>query len=311
MKMKIYLLVLVAAIMLLVPSCKITANHPPVITGLRAEREVVATSESCQIECIASDEDGDKLSYEWSASGGEIRGDDSVVTWAAPGSGGNYTITVKVADGKGGKATDSINITVRVNHPPTVARLVTAHVDQVGPSHIYQIKCDAGDPDGDSLRYEWSATGGNISGTGPLVTWAAPEALGTYSIKVKVIDDLGGESTSSLDISVAHNNPPIVERFIVTPKEARYLKEWSSGGYRILYTNTCEIECIATDPEGDELSYEWSTDGGSISGKGRVITWTPPQAGRDVTVTVTVSDSGGVVAAKSITFTVETCSCAF
>ena len=309
MKMKIYLLVMAAAITLLVPSCTMLANHPPVITGLRAEREVVATSGTCQIECIASDEDSDKLSYEWSASGSEIRGDNSVVTWAAPNSRGNYTITVKVADGKGGKATDSINITVRVNHPPTITSLV-AHVDQVGPSRIYQIKCDAGDTDGDSLRYEWSATGGNISGTGPLVTWAAPEALGVYGIKIKVIDDLGGESTSSLDISVAHNNPPIVERLNVTPQEPRYLKEYS-GGYRILQGYGCEIECIASDPEGDELSYKWSANGGSISGEGWKVTWTPPREGREVTVTVMVSDSSGGVATKSIPFKVETCSCAF
>ena len=78
------LLILVATIMLLVPSCKASpenpvdqiANHLPVITSVKAERAAVLTSESCQIECIALDEDGDELNYEWSASKGEIDGND-------------------------------------------------------------------------------------------------------------------------------------------------------------------------------------------------------------------------------------------
>ncbi|PIX26864.1 MAG: hypothetical protein COZ67_05365 [Chloroflexi bacterium CG_4_8_14_3_um_filter_45_15] len=308
MKIKRCLLIMAMAIMLLATSCK-APNHPPLITSLRAEREVIASSESYQIECIASDEDGDELSYEWSSSDARIKGDGPVFTWDAANFGGNYTITVKVLDGNGGIATDSITITVRTNHPPTIITLV-AHRDQVSPSDTYQIKCDAEDPDGDELRYEWSASGGNISGPGPLVTWTAPEASGTYSIKVKVIDDLGGESTRSLDINVTLNNPPIVEGLIVTPKEPKYLKEYP-GGYQILLGRSCEIECIASDLDGDELSYEWSTDG-NVFGEDSIVTWAAPlKEGGTVTVAVTVSDSSGGVATKSILFKVETCACAF
>ena len=39
----------------------VSTNHSPVITGLRVEREIVSPSDSCSIECIASDEDGDEL----------------------------------------------------------------------------------------------------------------------------------------------------------------------------------------------------------------------------------------------------------
>jgi len=74
MKLKRCLPIMVAAIMLLVPSCK-AANHPPIITSLQAEPEAVLLSASCQIECIASDKDGDQLSYEWLASKGDIEGE--------------------------------------------------------------------------------------------------------------------------------------------------------------------------------------------------------------------------------------------
>ena len=56
---------------------------------------------------------------------------------------------------------------------------------------------------------------------------------------------------------------------------------------------------MASDPDEDELSYEWSvkgdwTKGGKISGDGFMVTWTAPST-KDITVTITVivSDSKG------------------
>ncbi|MDY7019359.1 MAG: hypothetical protein SU899_04745 [Chloroflexota bacterium] len=319
MKMKACLLIMVAMIMLLVTSCTAPtenpvnqiANHLPVITSVKAERDAVLTLESCQIKCIALDEDSDVLSYEWSASKGEIDGNDRpTVIWIAPEIEGIFRITVRVTDGKGGEVTDSTTITVRVNRPPRVTSLI-ADVDWLTSSRNCQVECSASDPDGDELSYEWSTNGGDISGTGSIVTWTASDAEGLYNIAVVVSDSHGGEDTRSLIITVAPNPPPIIEAMVVTPKEPKYLKE-AKGGYRILKGKSCEIECSASDPEGDELSHEWTTDGGSISGEGPVITWTAPKNGGKVTVTVTVSDSRGGVASKSVVFNVKICAaCSF
>ncbi len=108
MKIKGCLLIVAAITMLLLPSCKMPANHPPVIRSLKAEPELVATSGSCQIECIALDGDGDELSYEWLADGGEISGEGTVVSWTAPPEGGKVTVTVTVSDPSGGIAAKSI-----------------------------------------------------------------------------------------------------------------------------------------------------------------------------------------------------------
>ena len=294
--------------MLLVPSCK-AANHPPIITSLQAEPEAVLLSASCQIECIASDKDGDQLSYEWLASKGDIEGEGATVTWNAPDSEGIYNLVVKVTDGNGGEAIDYVSITVRGNNPPTITSLI-ANVDWVTPLGNCQVKCDAEDPDGDELSYEWSANGGNISGTGSVVTWTAPDAMGLYNIKVVVTDGSGEEDTRSLTISVAQDQPPNIEDLVVTPKGHKYLKKYT-GGYEILKGKSCEIECIASDPEGGELSYEWSASAGEISGEGAVITWTAPLQGGKVTVAIAASD-GRDVASTSIVFNVKTCaSCAF
>jgi len=303
---------ILVVIIFLISGCAL-ANHPPVTTNLKAESEVVSPSGVCLIECVASDQDGDELSYEWSAGKGDINGEGATVTWSAPESEGIYNIMVRVADGNGGEVTDSITITVRVNHPPTITSLI-ADADWVTPLSSCRIECNAEDPDGDELSYEWSASGGDISGTGSSVTWTAPEAVGLYNIAVVVTDGYGGEDIKSLTVNVALNPPPIIEDMVVTPKEIKYVKG-SSGEYTILKGKSCEIECIVTGVSG-ELSYEWlasgnKTEGGEISGEGSVITWMAPDKGDKITITVTVSDAGGGIASKSIVFTVKTCACAF
>ena len=305
-------LAILAIIVLLLGGC-VSVNHFPVITGLKAEPELIAASGSSRIECIASDEDGDELSYEWSTSGGSMDGDGAVVAWAAPESAGTYDIIVKVSDGNGQEVSDSIAVSVRVNHPPIVTAL-TVDPNPVRLSSSCQLKCIASDSDGDDLSYEWSSEGGDISGEGSEVTWTAPGAAGTYIVAVVVADGLGGESSSSLSVNVGVNHPPLVEDLTITPEER---DAFNYDKMKIYLGKSCDIECIASDPDGDDLSYEWSaepaslwTSVGSISGEGSSVTWTAPSRLSVVAVTVTVSDGRGGMDTKTIVFHVVTCYCA-
>lgn len=300
-------LAILATASILMSSC-VPANHPPVITNLGAEEEVVSPSGSCRIECVASDRDGDELAYEWSTSNGNIDGYGPTVVWIAPQSAGTYDITVEVTDGNGGKARDSVAITtLAVNSPPAIVSL-TANADRVSPLANSRIECNAEDRDGDSLSYEWSTSGGDISGTGSVVTWTAPQAAGIYQIAVAVSDGQGRQDAGSLTISVVLTDLPVIESLVVTPEEPKYFKKWREG-YKILKGRTCEIECVVSD--GDELSYEWSATGGDISDTGSVAAWTAPSSAGELTVTVTVSDSKGSVVSEAIVFKVETCACVF
>jgi len=299
-----------AVTILFIGGC-VPANQPPVITSLQAGRQMVPPLGSCQVECVASDPEGGELNYEWHASGGNISGEGATTTWIAPEEAGEYVVSVNVTDEDGNSATQSVTTVVRENHPPEIVDL-RASEEWVVPSGNCTISCEASDPDNDSLSYEWLASGGNITGKGDTVTWVAPEDIGNYTVTVVVTDELGGESSASLSIRVAFNNPPIIESLIVTA-EHKYLKE-IPGGYKIGKSQSYEIECIALDPDGDELFYEWSTYEestgitGTVPGEGPVVTWTaPPRAGK-VTVTVTVSDSNGGAATDSIAFTVVSCS---
>jgi hypothetical protein len=289
------------------------ANHLPAITSLEAEPERVLPSGSCQIVCTASDNDGDQLSYNWSASAGEINGEGDTVTWTAPRSEGSYNITVTVTDGRGGEVTDYVIIEVRANRSPTITNLV-ADADWATPSGSIQVTCTASDRDGDELNYEWSTDGGNVTGTGAVVNWIAPAEVGIYYVTVVVTDGHGMEGTwPSLPLSVVTDTPPIIEGLIVTA-EHKYLKT-TTYGYMIGETKEYLIECSVSDPSVGVV-YDWSCDGGEISEiseDGSMITWTAPATKNAYfTVTVIVSDvANNRVAKRTVLYVVSCSACTF
>ena len=296
-------IVVLATITLLISGCA-SVNHPPIISSLIADKGQVAPSGSCEVECIASDSNGNELDYDWEASGGYISANSPKVTWVAPEEPGEYIISVNVTDEDGNKATRSITISVKGNQPPQINSLKSSS-GQVVPLGNCTVTCEASYSDGDELTYTWSVSGGDISGSDSTVIWTAPEAVGTYTIAVKVTDGKGGEDTSALNINVSHNDVLIIEDLVVTA-EHKYFKE-APGGYKILQGRSCDINCVASDPYSDALHYEWAHDGGNISGEGSMVTWTAPLRGGEFTVTVTVSDGHGGVATKSVVLQVETC----
>lgn len=300
--------VVVAAVLIAILSNTVLANHRPAIISLTAEQEGVLPSGSSKIVCDASDPDGDELSYEWSANGGEINGEGAVVTWTAPDSAGFYHVTVTVTDGGGGEVMSQVTVAVRANEPPYINSLI-ADADWITPSGSLRATCAASDPDGDDLSYEWSASGGSITGTGAVVNWTAPGEAGIYDITVLVTDGQGGEDTGSIALSVVTGIPPTVEDLIVTA-DHKYLKE-TTGGYKVGKTQEFHIECIASNTSG-ELVYEWSSTDGQISGEGSAIMWTAPDVSGEVAVTVIVTDVADNSVTKSMILDVVSCSvCTF
>jgi len=198
--------------------------------------------------------------------------------------------------------------TTVANRWPIITSL-EAEAEWTAPLGNLQVMCTASDLDGDELSYEWAATGGSISGKGAVVNWTAPEEVGTYDVKVVVKDGYDGEDTGLLTLIASNGPPPIIENLIVTAKEPKYLKETTTG-YKVGKTKEYYIECIASDTDGElgELVYEWSCDGGEISGEDSMITWTAPSTACDVTVTIKVFDVAGNMDNESIVFEVVPCS---
>ena len=312
MNKRIYLVIVgivAAAALLAILFHTMLGNQPPRIISLGAQPNSAIPSGSCEITCHAVDPDEDELSYSWSAEGGEITGEGATVNWTAPDSGGYYKVTVRVTDPRGGEAMSQVTITVGA--PPVIASLI-ANADWTTPSGSVQVTCNATDPDGDELAYEWTATAGNICGTDSVANWTAPQEVGIYDITVVVKDSHGDSVMDSLHISVATEQPPLIETLLITKDRYGhcYLKK-SGEKYLVGREQKYDIECIVSNTSM-ELSYEWSCTGGELSGEGSLITWTAPNSSVEVTVTVTVSDLAGNMFSKNIILSVVSCSaCTF
>ena len=272
-------------------------NNSPVINSLKADKTLVLPSETVNIECNATSIAGGNLTYNWSVSGGVMRARASGESggWTASSETGNYTVTVNVTDEYGGETTGSIIITVRTNSHPIITNL-TACEDWVVPSGNCQLECQAEDPDNDQLTYKWEAEGGNITGEGSIVNWTAPQQPGSYNITVLVEDSMGGMSTTSVTINVGANHPPVIESL-------------TADKTCLGRSASCSIKCIASDPDGDELSYAWSVDRGGISGNGANVIWTAPSDTGEFIITATVSDGNGGVASGEVVIKVVGCTC--
>lgn len=88
-------------------------NENPQILNFNADPRKIDLGAETVIRCNAQDADGDGLNYEWYAIEGSILGSGQTITWKAPFQSGNYFVSCKVTDGKGGKAQDSVSISVR------------------------------------------------------------------------------------------------------------------------------------------------------------------------------------------------------
>jgi len=176
------------------------------------------------------------------------------------------------------------------NQPPVISSL-TATQTEVYPSDTTEVRCVASDPDGDQVDFKWVCTGGVFSGAKSFVTWKAPEGYGDCEVTVTVEDGKGGMAQASLSLSVVPNQNPDVASLVADPNE-------------VLPGGRSTITCIATDPDGEELSYTWSASDGNISGVGDTATWFAPKKGGAFEIAVLVSDGKGGESTSGVSVTV-------
>jgi hypothetical protein len=285
--------------LLLVPvysGCNKT-NQIPVIQSLKSDIDSVYVGDIVSIKCLAFDPDQDAITYQWLANGGIISGDGSRVSWVAPNTAGTYTVTATVKDNKEGYARASVFINVRlsnpqINKPPIIAKLAT-ETSSVRFRDSIIVVCNASDPDGDYIRYQWSATDGVILGNSSSVVWIAPDKAGTYEITVIVSDVKDAVTKGKLQIGVLPNNPPVVKPLQVERT-------------RVSLNKSVTIRCDASDPDNDKLAYTWTATGGELSGQGEEVIWTAVgQWGDRVIVTVVVSDEWGGETSRKLTLRIE------
>ncbi|MBC7932480.1 MAG: PKD domain-containing protein [Rubrivivax sp.] len=191
--------------------------------------------------------------------------------------------------------------TIFPNQPPTVSvtaassRVVLA-ADCTGgqlpdptctpTSPTVALSANATDPDGDTLLYTWSTTGGRISGDGPNATIdMSGVAPGSYTVTVEVDDGCGCIAFTSTTIEVTKcgcvepPRPTCPTVRVSCPSEAR-------AGDPVTFTANVENGDPNVTP-----TYNWTVSAGTISsgqGTSSITVDTTGLGGQTVTATVDV-----------------------
>lgn len=234
-------------------------------------------------------------------------------TWDTRGTAeGSYQLVATAQDAAGNTAASApIAFSVGTSQAPFISA-ITLNPTSVDEGQDVALSVTAGDPQGDALTYAWSQVspaspvGTFTNGAAANATWRAPQVTETtaFTLRVTVSDGNGNtaERTAELQVvDVATNNqPPVVSATITGPTT-------------VLAGDLASLSVTASDPDGDTLTYTWSTspaNQGTFTAAGSAATgWRSPEisTATDFTVQVTVSDGQeSVTRSKVVRATVPT-----
>jgi len=173
------------------------------------------------------------------------------------------------------------------NYPPRIKAFVSSLAEVPRESQI-QIYCTAEDRDDDPLTYQWSSDIGQIESENSIASWTAPDSAGIFEVMCIVDDDNGAQDTGIVSIEVLQTRNPEISDLIADPSEIDF-------GENTLLT------CIASDPDGDELTYSWTSVAGSFQWNDSAeVVWSAPEEAGYYYIYCKVEDGQGGEATDSI-----------
>ena len=258
----------------------------------------------------SSDPDGDPLTYAWSF------GDGATAAGVTPShtytSGGVFTVTLTVNDGKGGTASDTTTATISGTNKPPVASAGPDQTVNLG-SAVSLDGSGSSDPDGSIASHAWSF-GDGASASGAKVTHTYASA-GTYTATLTVTDDKGATGQDSAAVTVVAPTPKTMHIGAMSgaiKDQFRGWKTWAEVSVKVVDGGGAPVA-------GVTVTVQWSgatsgTASGTTDASGLVkfssdVLRRPP-AGTTFTLTVTGLAKSGYVydaaadAKKSVSVTV-------
>ncbi|HEV2272587.1 MAG TPA: OmpA family protein [Acidobacteriaceae bacterium] len=186
---------------------------PPVTYSLALSPDSVYPGDPVTVTGTATNLNPKKTAtYSWTGSNGlAVKGDTSTgqidTSSLAPGT---YTVTGHVSEGqKPGQFADATaNLTVKQFEPPTMSSC-SANPTTVQPGGTSTITAQATSPQNRPLTYTYSASAGQISGTGNTATLnTAGAPSGPITVTCNVQDDKGQTASSTSTVNVEAPPPP-------------------------------------------------------------------------------------------------------
>ena len=270
-----------------------SATNTAPTASVSATPAIVDAGGTVTLDGTATDAESDALTYRWTSSGGGTFAHANALdtTWTAPAKTNvaqHIVLILTVTDDGAGTLTGTVTVrvTVRPNQAPT-ASIATAPATVNGRGAV-MLTATANDPEMDDLTHEWTSSGGGTftAASALSTTWTAPAATADtqdITLTLMVTDAGDASATDTLQVEVRANQAPQVS---VTPVNTTV-----DGGGSVTLDGT------VTDPEGDRLTYDWTSNGGGrfVNAAALDTTWTAPaktNALQSIVLTLTVTDNG-------------------
>jgi hypothetical protein len=265
----------------------------------------------------ATDADGDSLTYTVSTAAGKgtttVSGNAIIYTPNADYNGSD-SFVVTVSDGKGGTATQIVNVTVvAVNDAPfnLSAQGIRSSIVYGGRTVAEDAQVDISltafqDVDGDSLSYSISTA--PTSGVAQILSSISSGGATVYTLRYTPTANYNGNDRIVLTVSDGQGGTG-THNFAITVTAVNDAPTFSASSQSITASAGVAkaVTLLATDIDGDTLTYTVSTSpsNGTASISGTTLTYTPTAnySGLD-SVVVTVSDGKGGTATQTINATV-------
>ncbi len=180
-------------------------NHAPAIRSLTASPASVVAGSSTSLVCDAYDDEGDSITYSWSAVAGVLSSTaGSSVSWTAPSTAGAYTINVQVSDGKasnvGSVSVIVTSTTSEVSTPPsTPTNLIASDITDISAKLTWEVVSNAA-----SYKVSYGTNSGasnlgvfSCTNNGYVLSSLTPDA--SYYVKVLAENSAGSSSYSSIE----------------------------------------------------------------------------------------------------------------
>ncbi|MEW5916138.1 MAG: S8 family serine peptidase [Gemmatimonadota bacterium] len=157
------------------------------------------------------------------------------------------------------------------------------------------------DPDGTIAAYNWTATGRSPL-SGPIVSYPYPNGT-TQTITLTVTDNLGATNSKAITFTVGSAPPPPPP----PPPPTNQPPTANFTANCVARPTGIGADCAfngssSTDPDGTIVSYVWSTPG--RPNKTGVSVSYPFPIGSTPSITLTVTDNGGLTNSKTVVITV-------
>jgi len=230
------------------------------------------------------DPDGEISEYRWTFGDGTHSYEQNPShTYFEPGT---YTVRLRVTDNAGATDSETTTCTVTPTAPTNQDPVAAVNGPYSGEedSSISFSSAGSHDPDGSIVEYRWDFGDGQTStSANPSHTY---QEAGTYTVKLTVTDDQSTTDTSIVTcvISPKANIAPI-------PK--------ANGPYEGKLNQAISFSAEgSSDPDGILIEYRWDFGDGTFSNE-KNPTHTYSKEG-DYTVTLTVTDEGGLTSTDTI-----------